>query len=60
MTRDRRPAPTPSTPSSSTDFAQGRAHVRNAREAERRATEKAAEAPGKPAPEGRTPGGVSS
>lgn len=42
------------------EYSQGKAHVSNAEEAERRATETAAGQRGKPAPEGSTPGGVSS
>lgn len=42
------------------EYSQGKAHVSNAKEAERRATEQARGGRGKPAPEGSTPGGVSS
>lgn len=59
--RDRRapdlPATTPPVPP---DYQQGRAHVPNAREAERRAAKDAAGAAGTSAREGHTPGGVSS
>lgn len=41
-------------------FPQGRAHVADAGETERKAAKDAAADPGKPAPEGGTPGGISS
>jgi hypothetical protein len=46
--------------SRSHEYSQGKAHVSRPEEVERRATEKAVGRRGKPAPEGNTPGGVSS
>lgn len=56
--QDRKDKATP--PSRQDEFHQGQAHVSNPGKVERSATEAAAKQGSKPAPEGNTPGGVSS